>query len=41
MNQEKVLTTAEKAALINNNDLALNRLAELLVSEPKSVHYDG
>lgn len=39
MNQEKVLTTAAKATLINNNNLALNRLAELLVSEPKSVHY--
>lgn len=39
MNQEKVLTTAAKATLINNNDLALNRLAELLVSEPELVHY--
>lgn len=39
MNQEKVLTAAEKAALINNNDLALNRMAELLVSEPELVHY--
>lgn len=39
MTQTEGLTTTEKAALINNNDLALNRMAELLVSEPELVHY--
>ena len=39
MTQEQKLSTTEKATLINNNDLALNRMAELLVSEPELVHY--
>lgn len=39
MNQEQKLSTTAKATLINNNDLALNRLAELLVSEPELVHH--
>lgn len=39
MTQEQKLSTTEKATLINNNALALHRMAELLVSEPELVHY--
>lgn len=39
MTQTEELTTTEKDQLINNNALALHRMAELLVSEPELVHY--
>lgn len=39
MIQTEELTTTEKDQLINNNALALHRMAELLVSEPELVHY--